>query len=37
MVFCLGKLTNFQNKVERIPETVESNRSGCGGSPVASY
>jgi hypothetical protein len=25
MVFCLGKLTNFQNKVERFPEIVESN------------
>jgi hypothetical protein len=25
MAFCLGKLTNFQNKVERFPEIVESN------------
>jgi hypothetical protein len=24
MAFC-GKLTNFQNKVERFPEIVESN------------
>ena len=25
MVFCLGKLTSFLNKVERFPEIVESN------------
>ena len=25
MAFCLGKLANFLNKVERFPEIVESN------------
>jgi hypothetical protein len=37
MAFCLGKLTDFLNKVERFPEIVESNGAGCGGSPAVSY
>ena len=37
MAFCLGKLTNFLNKVERFPEIVESNGApdAVGRPPLA--
>lgn len=38
MAFCLGKLTNFLNKVERFPEIVEwSGPSGCAGPLAVNY
>jgi hypothetical protein len=38
MAFCLGKLTDFPNKVERFPEIGESSGpSGSGGPLAASY
>ena len=35
MAFCLGKLTNFQNKVERFPELW--NRTILRMRPAVSY
>jgi hypothetical protein len=37
MAFCLGKLTNFLNKVERFPEIVESSGAlvAVGRPPLA--
>jgi hypothetical protein len=37
MAFCLGKLTDFLNKVERFPEIVESNGAldAVGRPPLA--
>ena len=37
MAFCLGKLSNFLNKVERFLETVESNGppNAVGRPPLA--
>ena len=37
MPFCLGKLTDFLNKVERFPEIVESNGApdAVGRPPLA--
>ena len=37
MAFCLGKLTNLPNKVERYPEIVEPNVRRGGGPPRVSY